>query len=161
MNAATKSYLETKKHSFLALTWCDRCMEKTSHTVSKSQWGGFRATCGNCGKGAKMKYNSTRTEYNGRWYDSGAEAQYAAELDMRMRAGEIEAWVPQKRFEFVVNGVYICSHKVDFELTMSDGTIELHEVKGRESEDWRIRKNLLLATIVNPNPNMTYQVIKV
>jgi len=43
-------------------------------------------------KAAPGKYNAVRSVYNGYPYDSKFEAQYAMELDWRLKAGEIKAW---------------------------------------------------------------------
>jgi hypothetical protein len=83
------------------------------------------------------KYNSRKQEYNGRTYHSMKEANYAAELDLLKRAGEIKDWIPQFRIEFIWNGYHIGDYLVDFKVIMLDGTIEFREVKGYETDMWR------------------------
>lgn len=151
-----RTHFVERRRSFQGISFCKHCAEKTIHDVS-----GTKAKCHQCGKGGRMKFNSTRSEYNGRWYDSGAEAQYAAELDLRVKAKEIISWEPQKRFTLMVNGRLVGHHKVDFQLLMPDGTVELHEVKGLASDDWKLRRNVLLATVVDQDPNISYKVIQV
>jgi len=47
------------------------------------------------GEAKPTKYRSQRTEYNGRWYASKAEAARAAELDLLLKYGQILWWIPQ------------------------------------------------------------------
>lgn len=41
------------------------------------------------------KYRAKKTVYNGRIYDSAAEARVAAQLDVGVRAGTVSWWLPQ------------------------------------------------------------------
>jgi Protein of unknown function (DUF1064) len=122
--------------------------------------------CLGCGKlkGKKdvreNKYRAKRTEYNGIHYDSMREAEYAAELDLLLRAGEIAAWERQYQVRIEVEGVHILTHKVDFRLRNPDGSYELHEVKGFATEDWKIRRKLLELVWLPKHLDHTYHVIK-
>jgi hypothetical protein len=84
-------------------------------------------------------------EYNGSVYDSRAEADYAMELDIRQRSGEIRTIERQVSLPLDVAGIHIATHRVDFRVTFADGTIELHEVKGFESREWAMKRNLTRA----------------
>ena len=84
-------------------------------------------------------------EYNGARYHSRAEAAYAMELDVRKAAGEIRSVRRQVNIDLPVNGVVVCRMVVDFVLEMADGSEELHEVKGWESREWEIKRNLFRA----------------
>jgi hypothetical protein len=88
------------------------------------------------------KFGSIKQTYNGYNYDSKKEAEYAAELDWRIKAGEITAWTRQHKLELRVNGQLICKYYVDFAVELPDGTIEFHEVKGYETDVWRIKWKL-------------------
>jgi hypothetical protein len=101
------------------------------------------------------KYSAKRTSFQGRTYASKLEATVAAELDLRMRAGEFTSIVPQFKFEMRVNGHLICTHKVDFLCTRPDGSQIVFEAKGVATPDWRVRRNLLLAL----NPGIEYEVV--
>jgi len=54
-----------------------------------------------CGKSnwkaapAGNKFNARKSNYDGYTYDSGKEANYAAELDLLKKAGKIKAWERQ------------------------------------------------------------------
>ena len=90
----------------------------------------------------KHKYNAKRTKYNGRTYDSKAEAEYAMNLDWKLKAGDIHYWTPQVRFQLGPD----FETRVDFMVCIvdkSDGQQywEAHEVKGRETPQFkRVRK---------------------
>ena len=54
--------------------------------------------CGGPLKGEKPKankYHAEKTEYNGRLYDSKAEARVAENLDLMKHSGGIVSWMPQ------------------------------------------------------------------
>lgn len=95
--------------------------------------------------------------FGGRVYDSQAEARYAAELDLKKKAGLIREIVPQVNVPLVVNGKKVCVHRIDFKVFMPDGSIEWHEVKGAVRDSWVIKKKLFDALF----PDEVYRVIKV
>lgn len=88
------------------------------------------------------KYGSERKEYNGRSYMSKKEAGYARDLDLLKRAGEIKDWKPQYKLSLDVNGYHICNYIVDFWILTKHDEEELHEVKGFETEVWRLKWKL-------------------
>ena len=57
----------------------------------------------------RTKHNARRTFYNGRWYQSGLECEYAQELDWRKKAGEIKEIIPQFKIDIRINDIHICS----------------------------------------------------
>ena len=71
----------------------------------------------------------TRSVYNGYPYDSKFEAQYAMELDWRVRASEIKAWDRQFPIEIrnPKTGKLLRRHKVDFRVHENDGSFTLVE----------------------------------
>jgi hypothetical protein len=60
------------------------------------------------------KYGNKSAEYNGHVYHSIKEANYAAELDLRVRAGELREWQRQIPIELRVNDQKICVYTIDF-----------------------------------------------
>ena len=111
------------------------------------------------------KYGAKRTEYNGRKYDSKYEAGVAAELDLRLKAGDIVAIDPQFKLEmwcYREDGepAFKVSHKVDFRVTNKDGSYELIEAKGVETTDYRWRRKFLEEIFLPANLDYTYTVIK-
>lgn len=93
----------------------------------------------------KNKYNSHRTMYNGRYYDSALEASYAEELDWRKHAGEVLEWEPQYKIDLTINDIHITNYFIDFKVILSDNRVEYHEVKGKETDLWRLKWKLTQA----------------
>lgn len=91
------------------------------------------------------KYKAQRQTYGGRSYHSKKEAAYAVELDWRIKAGEVKEWEPQHKIELRVNGDLICNYFIDFKVTLIDGSVEYVEVKGFETDLWRLKWKLTKA----------------
>lgn len=105
-------------------------------------------------KPKRSKYNARRTEYNGRTYDSAAEAAYAAELDLKKKAGLIREWIPQVRVPLEVNGIKICTMVMDFQVfyPVASGLqsqVEYIEVKGFETPVYKLKRKLFEAIYQN------------
>lgn len=103
------------------------------------------------------KYGAKRTLYDGRWYASKGEANYATLLDVRKRAKDIADWWPQVSMPITVNGVKVCKLVIDFKVLHNDQSIEWIEFKGFETAVWRLKKRLFAAmypkeklTVVKP-----------
>lgn len=90
----------------------------------------------------RNKYNSKVSHYNGRNYDSALECSYAQELDWRIKAKEIKEWIPQFKISLDINGCHIANYFIDFKVILKDGTEEYHEVKGFETEIWKMKWKL-------------------
>lgn len=95
--------------------------------------------------------------YDGIVYHSLAEAQYAAKLDLLLNGKAIQRWERQIRIPLMVNDIKVCTMIVDFLIVNNDGTKEYHEVKGMESEAWKLKYKLLKAC----RPDINYVVVKV
>lgn len=80
--------------------------------------------------------------YNGRLYHSRAEARYAAQLDIKKRAGLIVDWRPQVRFPLSVHGEKVATLVVDFEITYRSGHVEYVEIKGWETDISKLKRKL-------------------
>ena len=68
------------------------------------------------------KYKNKKTPYNGIIYDSQREAQYAQDLDLRVRAGDLKSWRRQVPIELKVNGHLIYRYRIDFVEINNDGS---------------------------------------
>lgn len=121
--------------------------------------------CGARSDGKKgNKHNAKKTEYDGKVYHSGMEADYAAQLDLMKRAKQIRGWERQVKISFGVcpncaritytDKCFHCPHEkpfhltnyyIDFVVDHFDNTEEFVEVKGQETADWRIKWKLLEA----------------
>lgn len=93
----------------------------------------------------KSKYGNKFEKAGGRLYDSKKEARYSEQLELRKLAGEIAEIHPQYCLMLDVNGKHVCKYYVDFMVILKDGTIEYHEVKGFETDVWRIKWKLAKA----------------
>jgi len=91
------------------------------------------------------KFNAKSAKYGGRVYHSKKEADYAMELEWLKKAGEIKEIIPQFKISIDVNGKHICNYYMDFKVIKPDGFIEMHEVKGFETDLWRIKWRLATA----------------
>lgn len=108
----------------------------------------------------RNKYGAKRTEYDGRTYDSKAEAEYAMRLDLRVKAGEILFWKPQQTVYVEVgpgSWMYwrpaealqhegarlLLRCRLDFLVWTVDHEPEYHEVKGYRVRDWVLRRRIL------------------
>lgn len=106
--------------------------------------------------GKKNKYNAKKQTYNNYNYDSIKEAQYAAQLDLRIKAGEVLKWERQFKIDIRINEIHITNYYIDFKVYLADGSIEYHEVKGAETMLWRVKWRLSKAL----NPNWKFVLIK-
>ena len=88
------------------------------------------------------KFGSIRQTYNGHSYDSRLEAQYAANLDWMIKAGEVKKWERQFKISIDLKGVHITNYFIDFKVWFTDGKIEYHEVKGPVTEVWDDLENV-------------------
>lgn len=130
-----------------------------------SYQGGILSLTGKGGSGGfsgnpGSKHNATSTIYKGVRYQSRAEAEYAYGLDCRLSQKEIRAWTRQISIPFRVNGILICKYVVDFCLLHLDGSIEWVEVKGHETDAYKIKKKLFEATYLFEHPEERYTIIK-
>lgn len=129
---------------------------------------GSKVTCTNCGwsaTGGNNKYGAKRTEFNGKKYDSKYEASVAQELDLRLRAGDIISVEPQFKIEAWAcrsdgSKAFLVKHKVDFRIQLKDGSYELIEAKGAETDDYRWRRKFLEHIWLKDHPDHIYRVVK-
>ena len=111
------------------------------------------------------KYSAKKTEYDGYKYDSKFEASVAQELDLRVRAKDIQAYDKQFKVEmwaYDKNGKPAMkkSHKVDFRIHHNDGSYELLEAKGVETFDYKDRRRWLETFWLPENLDHSYTVVK-
>lgn len=91
------------------------------------------------------KYKNKSAESGGKIYDSKMEARYAEKLEWRKKAGEIKEIIPQFCLRLDLNGKHICKYYVDFKVVYPDGKEEFHEVKGFETDVWKLKWKMALA----------------
>lgn len=90
------------------------------------------------------KYNDVKVQYEGRQYDSIAEKNhFASYLQVLIKSGEVVEVKHQVPFVlYGKNGNKICDHIVDYVVTRRGYSPEVHEVKGDETAEWKIKHNL-------------------
>lgn len=96
-------------------------------------------------KDPRVKGYQSQTCQQGHSHYSVGEAQYCNKLHFLQKAGEIRSYKNQKTYDFYVNGVKICSHRVDFVITNNDDSIEVHEYKGFATQLWYLKHRLFKA----------------
>lgn len=128
--------------------------------------------CTNCGKvigqtneGKTNKYGAKKTEFDGKLYDSKFEASVAMELETRKIAGDIKDYDKQYRIEaraYTEDGklAFVEKHKVDFRIHHNDGSFELYEAKGVETDNYKFKKKCLESLWLPLHPDHTYTVVK-
>ena len=106
------------------------------------------------------KYNAKTSVVDGINFHSMKEANYYAELKMQKRAKLIKKFERQVSFDLCAHNefgpVRVCSHIVDFFVTMPDGSLEVREVKGFATAVWDLKRKIFEANY----PNLPYKVIK-
>lgn len=97
----------------------------------------------------RNKYGARRATYDGVSYHSKREAEYAMRLDQlktaRLKKERVQEWKRQVRIPLDVNGRHVCDWVCDFEVTYADGRVELVEVKGFATPEWRLKERLFRA----------------
>lgn len=87
----------------------------------------------------RNKYNAKSTNYNGYNYDSKKEAEYAMDLDWKIKAGLVKNFERQVKLDLRVNDIHICNYFIDFKVYYKDDHIEYVEVKGFETNVWLLK----------------------
>lgn len=106
------------------------------------------------------KYKAEKQTFGGRSYHSKKEADYAVNLEWRKKAGEIKEIIPQYKLDIRVNGKHITNYFIDFKVVLSDDTIELIEVKGFETDVWRLKWKLTEALLDEIEPGAKLILVK-
>lgn len=106
------------------------------------------------------KYHNISQIYNGISYDSKKEAAYAKELDLRLKAKDIQSWRRQVSIQLSIYSQPICKYYMDFEITHNDGTIEMVEIKGFQTEIWRLKWKILEAIYEKEHPEIILTIIR-
>lgn len=95
----------------------------------------------------RSKYNNQKAEYKDIKYDSKFESKVAQDLDLRLMAKDIKKIERQVKISLDVNGMHIANYYIDFIITHNDDTLEYIEVKGYETEVWRLKWKLCEALL--------------
>lgn len=98
----------------------------------------------------RVGMRSRKQTYGGHLYDSGFEASYAAELDLRVKAKDIKGYDRQTQLRLIVKGFtgieyVVATYKIDFVVHHNNGDTELIECKGYADPLWRLKWKILEA----------------
>lgn len=110
----------------------------------------------------RNKYGNRKTEIDGIKFDSQKEAEYYCQLKLLKRAGEIKDFGMQQRYEllptFKKNGMTFKSvtYVADFVIVNNDGTTEVVDVKGMETQVFKIKQKLFEYMY----PNLSLKIVK-
>lgn len=110
----------------------------------------------------KSKYRNVKTTVDGITFDSKKEAEYYCKLKLLKQAGEIKDFGLQQRYEllptFRKNGTTYRSitYVADFVIVNLDGTTEVVDIKGVETQVFKIKQKLF----EHKYPDLSLKVIK-
>ncbi|MGE6260897.1 DUF1064 domain-containing protein [Heyndrickxia sporothermodurans] len=99
-------------------------------------------------KHKKSKYGNIKTVVDGITFDSKAEATYYNQLKWLKQAKQIKDFKLQPRYilqdAFVKNGKKYrkIEYVADFEVHKLDGTIEIIDIKGKETKEFLLKRKL-------------------
>lgn len=97
---------------------------------------------------SRSKYGNKKVTIDGHTFDSKAEARYYSELKLRERAGEILFFRLQPRYRlqdsFEKDGKKhrAINYVADFEIHHCNGSIEVVDVKGMQTEVFKIKQKM-------------------
>ncbi|KKM67559.1 hypothetical protein LCGC14_1469900 [marine sediment metagenome] len=106
------------------------------------------------------KYFAKSSIYNEISYHSIKEAEYAQELDLRIKAKDIKSWERQVRIDIKVYDQHICNYYIDFVVTHNDKSLEYIEVKGFETETWRLKWKMFEAMFNHDHPDIVLTIVR-
>lgn len=106
----------------------------------------------------KSKYHNKRTVVDGIHFDSQKEADYYGELKLRLQAGEIKGFCRQPEFVLLEGfaGQRPETYRADFVVFQNDGTADVIDTKGTETEVFKIKKKQFQAKF----PGLKLKVVK-
>lgn len=112
------------------------------------------------------KYSNSPCSVDGHRFDSRREADYYGQLKIEKRAKLIKDFEMQVTFELYAwspvdsdysgEKIQVCSHRVDFLVTLPDGNYEVREVKGYATPEWNLKRKLFEANY----PKIQYKVVR-
>jgi len=98
----------------------------------------------------KSKYHNVRQDYGGYNYASKKEANRAFELDVLLKAKEIVRWERQITLPLYIMSRHWRDYRIDFIRWEENKDIVLEEVKGFETSEWKMKRDVLEIIMDNP-----------
>jgi hypothetical protein len=108
----------------------------------------------------KSKYHNRPTATGGIIYASKLESKYAQDLEFRKKSGEIRDWERQVRIDLKSHDKHICNYYIDFVVYHNDDTVEYCEVKGYETDVWKMKWKLFEAQMNAEQPNAILTIVR-
>lgn len=95
----------------------------------------------------KSKYRNKKTTIDGITFDSKKESLRYSQLKLMKLAGVISDLELQPKYDFIHNGVKICTYKADFRYIFHENNDEyvVEDVKGYLTEIYKIKKKMMKA----------------
>jgi hypothetical protein len=106
----------------------------------------------------KPKYNNKRIRADGILFDSQKEADYYSELKLQLKTGNIKGFCRQPEF-ILVEGFAErkpVTYRADFIVFNLDGTCEIVDIKGFETEVFKLKHKQFM----NKFPGLELKIIK-
>ena len=93
-------------------------------------------------KSKPSKYHSKRVKVDGIWFDSQKEADFYSDLKLQLKAGTIKGFCRQPEFILIPGfvGQRPETYRADFIVFNLDGTVEIIDTKGAETETFKIKR---------------------
>jgi hypothetical protein len=93
----------------------------------------------------KSKYKNRATQCDGFTFDSIVERDYYVHLKANQNAGSVKMFLRQVPLHIVCNDESVCKYVCDFQVFYSDGLVEFVDVKGIQTDIFKIKKKLVEA----------------
>jgi hypothetical protein len=90
----------------------------------------------------RHKYGAQSIEHDGIKFSSKLEGRYYQQLKMRQSSGDVLFFLRQVPIHLAGGTKYVC----DFEVFLSDGTVEFVDVKGFETELFKLKRKQVEAS---------------
>lgn len=91
------------------------------------------------------KFRNVGTMVDDIWFQSKAEGRRYSELKLLERAGAITHLRLQPRYPLFVDGIKICEYRADFSYVIPGKGMTTEDVKGVETEVFKIKRKLFEA----------------
>lgn len=100
----------------------------------------------------KPKYRNRKVNVDGHTFDSQAEARYYQMLKLLQKSGEVTSFEMQKKYELLPKFKHPKTGKIvrsityipDFVVNYSDGREEVVDVKGMQTQVFRLKEKLFM-----------------
>jgi len=106
---------------------------------------------------ARNKFGAIPTIYKGIKYHSKKEAEFASKLDILKKGKKIKSWDRQLKLPIIVNGEKICTYIMDFVVETNEGKTQYWEIKGYETQVWKLKWKLLKAQLKDSDIELIVQ----